>query len=70
MSQIGDNGHHYKFSNKTEVRKFLGTIYRTVAPNNYGSSAYNVLPVTYLTPRILTWLLDLKKNRIAINYNI
>jgi len=52
---------------KTGVQKFRGTILRTVAPNTDGSSAYNVLPITYLTPIILTWLLDFWRNCVAMN---
>jgi hypothetical protein len=35
-----------------------GTKFCKVAPNICGSSVWNLLPITTLAPRILTWLLD------------
>lgn len=52
---------------KTGVHKSQGTILRTVTPCIYGSSAYKVLPITYLEPKILTWLQDFWKNCVAMN---
>ena len=46
---------------KPKSQAALLTKFYRLAPNNFGPSAWNLLHITILTPKILKWLLDFLK---------